>query len=302
MYKATVLVTGATGFIGWYLIQYLLENRYLVIGLTRQKNKLSSRTNLIWINDFDDIQTKQIDFVVNLAGEKIGKGLWTEKRKNELLKSRIETTHNLYQWLNDQNIYPKCLISGSAVGYYGIDSKEQWNTVCSEDTLPQSIFMSQLCYEWEKAALKHAQHNTKIIRLGVVLGKKEGIFPRMVLPIRMNLIGKIGSGKQPLSWIHVDDAVRAIEFLFCLQDTQKIFNLVAPEHVCQMKFVESVCRILHKKTYLNLPGFLVQVLFGEQSQLMLNGQYISAERLINAGFEFKYAHLETALQHLLDVN
>ena len=145
MQKACVLITGASGFIGSHLIAYLLARDYAVIGLTRQKNKLSRHPSLIWIQQLDELKTDRIDYVINLAGENIGKARWTAKRKQQLIQSRVETTQQLYRYLEKRQIFPKRITSGSAVGYYGIDPTEQWTEVCTEQSAPQAIFMSELC-------------------------------------------------------------------------------------------------------------------------------------------------------------
>ena len=209
MQKLTVLVTGASGFIGSHLLPFLLKRQYKVIALTRQTNKSSQHPDLQWVTSFEQIQTQQIDYVINLAGENIGQKRWSSERKQQLINSRVNTTQRLYEWLQQQQIFPKCIISGSAIGYYGIDPQEQWNTSCDENTPAQAIFMSELCQAWEQTALKYSQQNTKIIRLGVVFGQGGGILPQMLLPIRLNAAGKIGSGQQPVVWIHIQDVLSA---------------------------------------------------------------------------------------------
>ena len=131
MQKERVLVTGASGFIGSNLLNYLLEKDYEVIGLSRQKNLSKIHPHLIWIQTLDELKHDRIDYVVNLAGESIAQGRWTDARKQKLIASRVEMTTTLYQYLAKRNIQPKCIISGSAVGYYGIDPTEQWTERCT---------------------------------------------------------------------------------------------------------------------------------------------------------------------------
>jgi uncharacterized protein len=299
MYHPSVLVTGASGFIGSYLVPYLLDQDYQVIGLSRQSNPTMKHPRLKWVQSFDQIQTSTIDYVINLAGESIGQGRWTEKRKQKLIASRVQTTLQLFSYLKHLSVPPKRIISGSAVGFYGIDESELWNKKLDETNHGQSIFMSELCQKWEQAALRLPTFDTKIIRLGVVFGYGGGILPQMITPIRFNLVGKIGSGWQPLAWIHVEDVLRAIEFLM-LNDTQeKIFNVVSPENTTQLDFVQTASSILKKKPILTMPDWVFKTLLGEQSQLILNGQHVVPKALLNAGFEFKYPDLKTTLTKLL---
>ncbi|MCG2606993.1 TIGR01777 family oxidoreductase [Acinetobacter sp. SM34] len=299
MQKACVLITGGSGFIGSHLLPYLLARDYAVIGLTRQKNKISRHPDLTWIQHLDELKTDRIDYVINLAGESIGQGRWTAKRKQQLMKSRVETTQQLYRYLEKRQIFPKRIISGSAVGYYGIDLTEQWLETYTEQSAPQSIFMSELCQLWEQAALSFTQQKTKIIRLGIVFGKNGGILPRMLFPIKLNLVGRIGHGRQPVVWVHVQDVLRAIEFLMLNETEAQIFNLVSPEKVSQAQFVKTAAQVLKRKPVFFLPAFVLRWMLGEQSQLVLNGQYVASKALREAGFEFKYPTLKSALQDIL---
>jgi len=299
MQKERVLVTGASGFIGSNLLDYLLEKDYEVIGLSRQKNPPKIHPHLTWIRALEELKHDRIDYVVNLAGESIAQGRWTDARKQKLIASRVETTTMLYQYLAIRNIKPKCIISGSAVGYYGIDPIEQWTECCNEQSTPQSIFMSELCQKWEQSARQYTSQNTKIIRLGVVFGRGAGILPQMLLPIKMNLCGCIGSGRQPVVWVHIQDVLRAIEFLMLHETTGQVFNVVSPEKVTQSAFAQTAAQILKRRPVLSLPAFVLKLLLGEQSQLVLNGQFVRPEALKAQGVEFKYPTLKEALIHII---
>ncbi|QHH92722.1 TIGR01777 family protein [Acinetobacter gyllenbergii] len=301
MQKQTVLITGASGFIGAHLLPFLLERQYQIIALTRQLHRHSQHSALRWVNDLDQIEMQQIDYVINLAGENIGAKRWTEQRKQQLIHSRVAVTEQLYQWLEQRQIFPKCIISGSAIGYYGIDPQEQWKLICDENTPPQSIFMSELCQKWEQTALKFSQQNTKIIRLGVVFGQG-GILPQMLLPIRLNAVAKIGSGQQPVVWIHIQDVLNAIVFLLQSNHSQKAYNLVAPEHVNQQQFAETAAHILKRKPFIVMPKCVFRSILGEQSQLILNGQYVVPKALLEQGFQFQYPDLNVALTEILARN
>ena len=300
MNKPLVLITGASGFIGTKLVSHLLKQDYKVIGLSRDKNKISNHPCLEWIQSFEQLKTDRIDYVINLAGENIGQGRWSDVRKAKLIQSRVETTEQLYAYLKKRQITPKRIISGSAVGFYGIDIEEKWSEVCAEDASSQDIFMSELCQKWEAVTQKYPEQNTKIIRLGVVFGLGGGILPQMLLPIRLNLVGRIGSGLQPCVWVHIEDVIKAIEFLMHKETSTNIFNVVAPERVNQKSFAGLTALILKKRPLLNLPKGLFKFLLGEQSQLILNGQYVKPKALLDAGFEFKYPTLKHALKDLLE--
>lgn len=299
MKKPLVLITGASGFIGSKLVAYLLKQDYQVVGLSRQKNKAPNHPCLQWISDFNELKTDQIDYVVNLAGENIGRGRWTDSRKEQLIQSRVKTTEQLYQYLNKRKIQPKRIISGSAVGFYGIDLSEQWTEICTEDSSSQAIFMSELCQKWEAVTTEYPNQNTKIIRLGVVFGKGGGALSQMLLPIKMNLVRNIGHGRQPCVWVHIEDVIKAIEFLMFNETEAKVFNVVAPEKVNQKTFADVASIILKKKPLFNLPNFVFKWLLAEQSQLILNGQYVKPKALQDVGFEFQYPTLKQALKDLL---
>lgn len=299
MYHPTVLVTGASGFIGSYLLPYLLDQDYQVIGLSRQANPAMRHPRLKWVQDLEQLNLMQLDYVINLAGESIGKGRWTVARKQQLIHSRVQTTEKLFQFLKQHKLLPKRIISGSAIGYYGIDPAEQWTNALHETAAGQPIFMSELCQQWEQAALKHSEFNIRIIRLGVVLGHGGGVLAPLLFPIRMNLVGKIGHGKQPLVWVHIQDVLKAIEFLMLKDTEQQIFNVVAPERTSQQDFVRVAARQLKRKPLLTLPAWVLKLLLGEQSQLVVNGQYVKPQALLQAGFQFEYPQLQQALQQLL---
>lgn len=299
MHKEQVLITGASGFIGTRLTEYLLSQDYAVIGLSRKKNLVSRHPDMQWISQLDELKSDQIDYVINLAGESIGQGRWTADRKRQLIQSRVQSTENLYRYLERRQIVPKCIISGSAIGYYGIDPEEKWPNACTEDSLPQQIFQSEMCQQWEQSARQFTNQNTKIIRLGIVLSAKGGILPQMLRPIRTNLAGRIGHGRQPVVWVHIRDVLRAIEFLMTQPLDAAVFNLTAPERGSQAEFASIAARQLKKCPVLSVPAWVMKLMLGEQSQLVLNGQYVKPKALQEAGFEFKFPTLKEALADLL---
>lgn len=298
MYKPVVLITGASGFIGRQLVKFLLKQDYHVIGLTRERGRLEEHPDFHWIHQFDEIKSHRIDYVINLAGENIGKGRWSTARKKRLLASRVETTRALYEYLQKYQIKPKRIISASAVGFYGIDHDEKWEQVCTEDSLPQYVFMSELCAQWEQVALSYPEQDTKIMRLGVVLGHG-GALPQMLLPIQLNLFGRIGSGRQPFAWVHMHDVLAAIDFLLREPTYAQIFNVVAPEKINQIEFSRTAARLLKRKPFFPLPRTVMELMLGEQALLLLNGQYVQPKALLEAGFIFEFPTLKAALTDLI---
>lgn len=293
----TLLITGASGFIGSHLLPYLLHLNYRIYALTRHLAQSFQHENLQWIDDLNQID-QPLDYVVNLAGENIGQRRWTKARKQALIDSRIKTTQRVFEWLLQHQQQPKRIVSASAIGYYGIDESETWQQVCDEQSPPQSIFMSELCQQWEKTALSYTQFDTKIMRLGVVFAKNGGILPQMMLPIKLNTVDVIGSGRQPVVWVHIEDVLAIIEFLLHVQSEQIVFNAVAPDHTTQKAFVKIAAQQVKRRPFLPAPACLFKTLLGEQSQLILNGQFVAPKALLEAGYQFKFPALAQALQDI----
>lgn len=294
---ATILITGASGFIGRHLLAHLLDANYQLFAYTRHIAQRYKHPNLVWIDDLDQIM-QPLDYVINLAGENIGQSRWTAERKRKLMDSRVDTTTHVYEWLIRQQQKPRRIISASAIGYYGIDETEQWQHVCDEHSPPQAIFMSELCQQWEQAALSYTQFDTRIMRLGVVFARDGGILPQMMLPIKLNLVGKIGSGRQPVVWVHIQDVLAILDFLLHTQTEHIIFNAVAPTQTSQAEFVKIAGQVIKRCPFLSAPAFIFQKLLGEQSQLILNGQYVQPKALLDAGYIFQFAHLDQALRQI----
>lgn len=303
-----ILLTGATGFIGQSLVPLLLAQGHSVILFTRSPLKALKAfgNSILAVNDLNLIEKDlPIDLVINLAGARILGMPWTESRKKLLINSRVKLTELLVQWMHMREQSPSLLVSASAIGYYGIQAQDDV-TELTEDHPPQSIFMSQLCQDWEAAASEAIKDNiaVNILRFGVVLGKG-GALPMMLLPIRMGLGGKLGSGKQMLSWIHIDDLLLAMAHLvnkhFENPSLEKIslFNFTAPEAVTQIKFSQTAAKILHRPWCIPTPALPMKLLMGEQSDLLLEGQRVKPAALLESGFQFSYPTIDTALRDIL---
>jgi uncharacterized protein (TIGR01777 family) len=305
------LVTGGTGFIGGALCEMLLAKGHHVTILTRQFNELAgvARSGVTFIRSFTDLSPDAaFDVVINLAGEPVVGPRWTADRRSALHASRRDLTKALVGWIQCATHLPRLMISASAIGYYGIQD-ERDKSQLSEDAPAQPIFMSELCQEWENAAiaLEPLGVPVAIIRLGVVLAKVssgKGALPKMVQPLRFGLGGRIGSGEQIISWVHLDDVLGVIEFLQSLPPTcaNGFYNLCAPQPSSQEKFMQEARRWIGPAAHLPLPvpGWILRLALGEQAGLLVQGQRVIPRRLLDLGYQFRWPALSLALEACLN--
>jgi uncharacterized protein (TIGR01777 family) len=303
-----VLVTGATGFIGQKLVAALLADGQQVTVLTRDLKKAAWMFDgqVRCISQMSDLPvTHKIDVIINLAGARILGWRWSSKRKRVLRDSRISLTEKVVQWIGHAEQKPRLLISASAIGYYGIQQQDD-DRVLTENSPSSSIFMSQLCQDWEGAAQAASEYgvNVKCMRFGLVLGH-QGALPMMLLPIKLGLGGPLGGGKQWLSWIHVHDLLRGIGHIWqsSSQDNAEqvgyeVYNFTAPEAVMQKQFSKIAGEVLHRPNVFSTPGAPMRFALGEQSDLLLEGQRVGSERLTAEGFCFTFPDVRSALKSL----
>ena len=306
--KENILVTGATGFIGQKLVAALLADGQQVTVLTR------GLKNAAWtfdgqvrcIRQMSDLPaTQKIDVIINLAGARILGWRWTSKRKQELRDSRVSLTEKVVKWIENAEQKPRLLISASAIGYYGIQQQTD-DRVLTEDSPSSSIFMSQLCQDWEAAAQVASEYGVcvKCTRFGMVLGH-QGALPMMMLPIKFGLGGPLGTGKQWLSWIHIHDLLRGIAHLWQSNPQHNtdplgggVYNFTAPEAVMQKEFSKIAGQVLRRPSNFPTPGEPMKYALGEQSDILLEGQRVEPKRLKEEGFDFNYPDVRSALESL----
>ena len=300
-----ILVTGGTGFVGQHLIKALQSDGHQVWVLTRHAKKAQAlfKQSVQVVTDLDQLK-QPIDVVINLAGARILGQRWTTARKAELYKSRVGLTNKLVEWIAQTPSKPKLLLGASAIGYYGIQAQGD-NHDLTEASLPQAIFMSELVQAWEQANAQACQYGVKVavMRFGLVLGNDGGALPMMLLPIKLGLGGKMGSGQQWLSWIHIEDLIRAMAHIGTrtLQAGTDFtpYNFTSPQAVHQVEFAQTAAHLLHRPAFMPTPALPVRILLGEQADLLLEGQKVIPQALLASQFEFRYPDLKAALQALL---
>lgn len=304
-----VIISGATGFIGKALCRHLLEAGYDVVGLSRDPDKgkefLPGEVNFArwdaksaegWMDHADGAFA-----IVNLAGENIASGRWTKQRKQRILESRLDAGKALVEAVEKVKTKPQVVIQSSGIGYYG-DSGDE---IVDETSPPGSGFLVEVAKEWEKTTQEVESMGVRhvVIRTGVVLGAEGGFLSRIILPYRFFLGGHMGSGKQWIPWIHMDDEAKAIRFLMEKEGLQGAFNLTAPNPLTSRDFSKVLGRVMKKPAWLAIPGFVLRLFFGEMaSELILSGQRALPKRLLESGYQFIYPELEPALREILDVS
>jgi len=306
MSRGLVIISGGTGFIGRPLALDLAEAGYEVAVLTRNPQKASAlfgnlvraaawdgRTSEGWL----DLATRALG-IVNLAGENIGAGRWTDKKKQEIIRSRIEAGRAVMDAFEKASTGPKILIQASAVGYYGPRSDEE----LEETSLSGQGFLAAMTRDWEDSTAGAASLGLRrvVVRSGLVLDRYGGVLPRFLRQFQWFAGGPLGAGKQWLSWIHRRDEVAAIRFLLERKDLAGAFNLTAPGPLTMRGFARTLGRVMKRPARFPVPAFLLRLLFGQLAEeTILAGQKVLPRALIKAGFRFSYPDLESALREIL---
>lgn len=297
-----ILITGATGFIGSALVRHL-KNQYRLTVLSRDPGKAQRRLGYD-ITVLDSLETLDsldaFDAVINLAGEPIADKRWSEKQKQKIQQSRWTLTQQLVDKAVAGKTPPGTFISGSAIGYYGSQGEK---TITEAFEGFRDEFSHQVCAKWEALLQPLTQRSRVcIVRTGVVLGCSGGALKKMLTPFRFGLGGKMGSGEQYMSWIHLDDMVKLLRFLLENDQAEGTFNATAPNPVTNAAFTRTLSTVLKRPAEFNLPAWLLKLLFGEMSELMVNGQRVLPARLQDLGFHFCHPDLEEALRSLIRAN
>lgn len=287
---------GATGMLGRALCAALERAGVRVTRFSR-----SARPGFaIWDPSRGEIDAKPLataDAVVNLAGEDLADKRWTDKRKQQLRDSRIQSTWLLARTLAGLETPPKVLVNASAVGYYGHRGEE----AVYEESPPGRGFLAELCQAWEAAVRPAAERGMRVVtpRFGIVLTPDGGALARLLPIFRAGVGGRLGSGQQFMPWIALQDAVSVVRFLMGAQHVRGAVNTVAPEATTNEHFTETLAHVLHRPAFLPVPNFAIKTVFGELSQALLEGANVRPRVLEQTGFRFDYPRLEDALEALV---
>ncbi len=288
-----VLVTGGTGFVGRALCPRLAADGHDVTVLTRSPGVRAVDGAARVVGGLERLDPGAVDAVVNLAGEPIGDGRWTEARRKLLLESRTHTTSRLVEWMRDARRPPRVLVSASAVGYYG----EQGDRPVTEETPPVPGFTHELCAAWEREAVRAEEFGVRVcrMRIGVVLDRDGGALAKMLPAFRLGVGGRLGSGRHYFPWIHRTDMVAICQWLIGNPDARGAYNCSAPNPVTNAEFTRALGRALGRPTWLPVPETALKLLLGDLSELLLVSDRMLPSRLLEAGFEFRHPRLDSAL-------
>ena len=293
-----IFISGATGLIGRHLHPFLNTNGTITV-LTRTPEKASKLLdNINTVTEVSSVDFNTIDIVINLAGEPIANKRWSDEQKQKIRNSRINITQQISAAIKKCKSPPHTFISGSAVGFYG---QQDDSPIDESFNKPHDEFSHQLCKEWENAALEAKSDATRVclLRTGIVLAKQGGALNKMLPAYKLCLGGPIGSGKQGMSWIHIDDIVNLILFIIADPTICGPINASAPNPVSNAQFSKQLGSALSRPAIMPMPAFVLKVLLGEMSELLTTGQFVIPTKALEHGYKFKYPHLGEALRSLM---
>ena len=293
-----VLITGSNGLVGSHLISFLTSQGHQVTTMTR---KITSANQILWdpeTGQVDKGRLEGFDAVVHLAGENIASGRWSREKKASIRTSRVQGTKLLSETLASLATPPKVLISASAIGYYG----DRGDKILTEESAAGEGFLADVCREWESATDSARERGIRVaeLRIGVVLSPKGGALTKMLPPFRMGAGGRLGTGKQFMSWIALDDLVGVIEHILVNEELSGPINAVAPNPVTNSEFTSALGASLHRPTIFPVPGLAINLLLGEMANdLLLASTRVQPTKLLASGYVFRYAHVAPLLKQML---
>jgi len=295
----TIAITGASGLIGASLVPFLKTAGHRVKCF--QRHQVKSNNQPYWNPDTGEINPEDLancDVVIHLAGENIGKGPWSKKKKRRILASRIRSTRLISKVISELDSPPETFICASAIGYYG----NRGEKLLTEEDSPGEDFISEVCRVWENSTMAAKRKGTRVIhlRIGIVLTPAGGALKKLMVPFKMGLGSKIGSGKQYMSWISIDDVLGAIYHIIMVKEIAGAVNLVSPKAVRNEDFVTILSKVVERSLRMKLSENTIKAVFGQMGdELLLSSTRVFPRKLLDSGYRFRYPKLEDALRHVL---
>jgi len=298
-----ILISGASGLLGRSITPFFTTGGHRVIRLVRHIPDPTT-SDIYWNPETDKIgisDNEKIDVIIHLAGENIGEGRWTKKKKKRIIESRTKGTSLISDTIRKMKNPPKVFLCASAIGYYG----NRGDTILSESDCTGNDFISNVCHYWEDSADTEIQKKTRVVflRIGIVLTPQGGALKKLLPSFQIGMGGKISSGKQYMSWISIDDAIGAIFHALCDQRLEGPVNVVSPNPVTNEEFTATLGNVLSRPTLFNFPKHLINFVFGEMGrETILSSTRVKPDLLQETGYKFKHSNLESALNHVLGKN
>ena len=294
------LITGGSGLIGNEITKILLEKKEVVNWLTSSKKENKDVNSFNWNinkNQLDENCFQDVDVIIHLAGAGIADKKWSDERKKELIESRIKSTQLLFEYLKAMKNKPKTIVCSSAIGIY----KNQNDNLLNEESESGSDFLADLTNQWEIAVNKFEGIGIRVVklRIGIVLSRNGGYLKSIAAPIKYGFAAALGTGKMITSWIHITDLANL--FLFAAENDKMngVYNAVAPNPVTNFQMTKQIAKVLNRPFFLpNVPAFILKLVFGEMSSVILMSQNVSSKKTEKSGFEFKFIYLKDALRNI----
>jgi len=296
-----ILITGGSGLVGSAIQELLNAKGHSVAVLSRRK-KINALKSFYWDYENGVIDPKAIEFadiIIHLAGENISAKRWTNKQKHKIIESRVKTTELLYSAIKKLEKKPEKIISASAIGYYGTKTSDY---IFSEDDDSGNDFLAETVLKWEAAVDKFADLGitTSKLRIGVVMSSRGGALPEMIKPLKMGFATAIGSGRQYIPWISLEDLARMFAFLIENKETAKVYNAVNPSHLTNKQLTKSLAKKYNKPLLpIGIPSFVLKLIFGEMAIILLEGSRVSSKKIQDAGFEFQHSNWDDFLNRAI---
>ena len=295
---SSILITGATGLIGKKIVNSLEQRGENVIIATQNfssaKNLFPNLKNIVPLNEIDSLSNERIDGIINLAGTNLGARRWNKNFKKEIYDSRIKTTRNIVSLIQQMKNKPEVLINASGVDLYG----DTGNNEVDENSPASDTFIAQLVKDWEQEAMRAQQLNVRVvlIRTGFVISRESSALAKMVLPFKLFFGGYAGNGRKYFSWIDIEDVCNVYMFVLDNKNISGAVNAASPIPVTMKEFSKRLGKVLHRPSIIHVPGFILKILYGESTSMILTGRKAIPKKLLESGFKFRYVDVTDSLE------